>query len=233
MSKFIETVKGINWNARKDEFFAKEDNSILEIEKYLQVLAHWAKSLETIYQDNFALPFLREAQVSAQDFISVYSLSLYKNSASSMRTIFESILYFSYFKDHSVELKSVTRDKFHLSRSQIINYHIQHTASFGSIYNKINLNEVLDNMYSEVSNIVHSSQPGIWHQRAILGEKAYNSLIAKETVRLFTQTIKVVNLLLLCTLTYDEWLTVPLESRKIFIHNITDEQLKLINKHVI
>ncbi|HHQ4570134.1 TPA: hypothetical protein ACSP3H_004435 [Aeromonas veronii] len=233
MSNFIDTVKGIDWNARKDEFFAKEDNHILEIEKNLQILAHWAKSLETIYPDNFALPFLREAQVSAQDFISVYSLSLYKNSASSMRTIFESILYFSYFKDHSVELKSVTRDKFHLSRSQIINYHIKHTDSFGSIYDKINLNETLDSMYSEVSNIVHSSQPGVWHQRAILGGKVYNSLIAKETVRLFTQTIKVINLLLLCTLTYDEWLTVPLESRKIFIKNITKEQLKLINKHVV
>ena len=120
MSKFVDTLKNIDWNSSRDDFFTKEDNQLTSLEEYLQVLAHWAKSLETIYQNNPALPFLREAQVSAQDFISVYSLSLYKNSAASMRTVFESILYFSYFKDHAVELQSVTRDKFHLSRSQII-----------------------------------------------------------------------------------------------------------------
>ena len=233
MSKLVETLKNIDWNSSRDDFFQKEDNQLSELEHYLQILGHWAKSLETIYQHNPALPFLREAQVSAQDFISVYSLSLYKNSAASMRTIFESVLYFSYFKDHSVELQSVSRDKFHLSRSQIINYHEKHTENFSSIYKKTSLDSILDNMYSDVSNIVHSSQPGIWHQRAILGKKKYNSLIASETAKLFIQTIKVINLLLLCTLSYDEWLSVPNKSRKFFLSLLTDKQVTLINKQTI
>lgn len=210
-----------------------EDNQLPLIEEHLQILAHWAKSLETIYQNNPALPFVREAQVSAQDFISVYTLNLYKNSAASMRTVFESILYFSYFKDHSVELKSVTRDKFHLSRSQIVNYHDKHTEYFSSIYKTTSLDTILDNMYSDVSNIVHSSQPGIWHQRAVLGEKKYSSAIAKETAKLFVQTIKVINLLLLCTLTYDEWLTIPTKSRKLFLSKVSDSQINLINKQAV
>jgi len=233
LTKFVETLKNIDWNSRKDEFFDMDDEQLLLIEEHLQILAHWSKSLETIYQDNHALPFVREAQVSAQDFISVYTLSLYKNSAASMRTVFESILYFSYFKDHSVELKSVTRDKFHLSRSQIIKYHEKHTENFSSIYKKTSLDSILDNMYSDVSNIVHSSQPGIWHQHAVLGEKRYNSAIAKETAQLFVQTIRVINLLLLCTLTYDEWLTIPTASRKLFLSTVSELQIKLINKQAV
>ena len=233
MSKFVDTLKNIDWNSSRDDFFTKEDNQLTSLEEYLQVLAHWAKSLETIYQNNPALPFLREAQVSAQDFISVYSLSLYKNSAASMRTVFESILYFSYFKDHAVELQSVTRDKFHLSRSQIISYHEKHTENFASIYKKTSLDSILDNMYSEVSNIVHSSQPGIWHQRALLGKKSYDSHIANETAKLFIQTIKVINLLLLCTLNYDEWITVPNKSRKVFLALLTESQIELINKQTV
>ena len=229
----METLKNIDWNSSRDDFLAQKDNQLSNLEEYLQILAQWAKSLETIYQYNPALPFLREAQVSAQDFISVYSLSLYKNSAASMRTIFESVLYFSYFKDHSVELQSVSRDKFHLSRSQIISYHEKHTENFASIYKKTSLDSILDNMYSDVSNIVHSSQPGIWHQRAILGEKSYNSHIASETAKLFIKTIKVINLLLLCTLSYDEWLTVPNKSRKNFLNLLTSKQVELINKQAV
>lgn len=233
MNKFFETLQNIDWNSSRDVFFQKKDNQLSFLEENLNVLAHWAKSLETIYQNNPALPFIREAQVSAQDFISVYSLSLYKNAAASMRTVFESILYFSYFKDHSVELQSVARDKFHLSRSQIISYHEKHTENFASIYKRTSLDCILDNMYSDVSNIVHSSQPGIWHQRAVLGQKTYDSRIANETAKLFIQTIKVINLLLLCTLRYDEWLTVPNKSRKIFLALLTDNQIELINKQTI
>ncbi|OUD44787.1 hypothetical protein BS624_14730 [Vibrio parahaemolyticus] len=150
-----------------------------------------------------------------------------------MRTVFESILYFSYFKDHSIELKSVLRDKFHLSRSKILTYHEKHTANFSSIYTKTGLDNILDNMYSDVSNIVHSSQPGIWHQRAVLGEKSFDPVIAEETANLFIQTIKVINLLLLCTLSYEEWLTVPTNSRRIFLSLITENQMKLLNKQIV
>lgn len=233
MSKLVDLLKNIDWNSRKDEFFSQEKNHLVSIESQLQILAHWSKSLETIYNGNPALPFVREAQVSAQDFISVYSLHLYKNSAASMRTVFESILYFSYFKDHSIELKSVLRDKFHLSRSKILTYHEKHTANFSSIYTKTGLDNILDNMYSDVSNIVHSSQPGIWHQRAVLGEKSFDPVIAEETANLFIQTIKVINLLLLCTLSYEEWLTVPTNSRRIFLSLITENQMKLLNKQIV
>ena len=233
MSKFLKTLRNIDWNERKEEFFKKEGNQLLTLEENLKTLAHWAQSLETIYQDNPALPFVREAQISAQDFISMYSLGMYKNSASSMRTVFESILYFSYFKDHSIELKSVSRDKFHLSRSQIISYHERHTENFASIYKTTNLGNILGTMYSDVSNIVHSSQPGIWHQEVTLGKKTYNNKIATETANLFTQTIEVINLLLLCTLTYEEWLTVPIKSRKVFLKGLSPEQIRKISKQIV
>jgi hypothetical protein len=233
LAGLIETLQGVDWNSRKDEFFSMECNGLEAIESHLQILARWARSLETIYQDNPALPFIREAQVSAQDFISVYSLSLYKNSAASMRTIFESVLYFSYFKDHPIELKSVMRDGFHLSRTQIINYHIKHTENFASIYQKTDLENTLDNMYSDVSNIVHSSQPGVWHQIARLGEKKYDNVIATETTQLFMRTMEIINLLLLCTVTYEEWLAVEIKSRRIFLKGLTPNQARLINKQVI
>jgi hypothetical protein len=229
---FQSVLKNINWNHKRDAFFTDHDG-LLILENHHQILAHWSRALETIYSDSPALPFIREAQVSAQDFICVCSLGLYKNSASSIRTIFESTLYFSYFKDHLVELASVTRNKFHLSRSKIINYHIEHTPNFGNLYSSSNLEQTLDKMYSEVSNIVHSSQPGIWHQSEILGKKEYNKAIAKEAILLFKKTINVINLLLLCTLTYEEWITINPVSRKLFLKKITNPQMQLINKQVL
>ncbi|SBS63412.1 hypothetical protein [Vibrio atlanticus] len=233
MTDFQVCLQEIDWNSKRDRCLSDGSNQIDSLEHNFQILAHWSKSLETIYHGNDALPFLREAQVSAQDFACVYSLGLYKNSAASMRTIFESILYFSYFKDHNVELKSVTRSKFHLSRSKILQYHDDHTPNFASISVKTKLKDFLDNMYSDVSNIVHSSQPGVWHQIATLGEKEYTSSIAKEVISLFNETIRVINLLLLCTLTYDEWLTVPHKCRKFFLQGLTEHQLSLIDKQVI
>ncbi|EOV0854466.1 hypothetical protein ACOKV8_004582 [Vibrio parahaemolyticus] len=232
MSNFKTTIENIDWNNLRDAFTSQE-SLFGKAEEKFQLLAHWSKAIETIYSDNIALPFIREAQISSQDFFCSCSLALYKCSASSIRTIFESVLYFSYFKDHVKELDSVVKRNLYMSRASLIDYHINHTDSFESLYTETNLKSELESIYKEVSSIVHGQKPGTWHSTHKLENRQFEERIAVEAVNLYCRTIDVINLLLLCTISYSEWITISPISRKFIIATLKEDQIKLIDKHVI
>lgn len=231
MSGLEDTLNTIDWNQLRDKFTSTPE-LFSPAESKFQLLAHWARALETIYIDNKALPFLREAQISSQDFFCSCSLGLYKCSASSIRTVFESILYFSYFKDHPKELDSVVRRNLYMSRAALIEYHRSHTNSFHALYENTKLKSDLELIYKEASSIVHGQKPGTWHSTYILSQRSFDPHICEESIKLFCRTIDVINLLLLCTLDYSEWTTINPSSRKLMLSALTETQLSMIDKDV-
>lgn len=231
MATLKDTINSVDWNELRNQFTSSSE-LFLPAEKKFKLLAHWARGLETIYTDNRALPFLREAQISSQDFFCSCSLGLYKCSASSIRTVFESVLYFSYFKDHLKELDSVITRNLYMSRSVLIEYHRNHTNSFDALYTDTKLKSDLEQIYKEASSIIHGQKPGTWHPTHILSERKFDPDICKEAVSLYCRTVDVINALLLCTLDYTEWTTINPNSRKIILSELNEEQLSIINKDI-
>lgn len=231
MTILKDTINNIDWNKLRDKFTSKSE-IFTPAENKFQLLAHWSRALETIYSDSMALPFIKEAQISSQDFFCSCSLGLYKCSASSIRTIFESVLYFSYFKDHPKELDSVVRRNLYMSRATLIDYHRSHTNSFDALYENTKLKRDLEQIYKEVSSIVHGQKPGTWHPTHILSQRDFDEKICHEAVNLYCRTVDVINLLLLCTLDYNEWITINPGSRKLILSVVHEDQLSIIDKDI-
>lgn len=231
MSSLANKLAQINWNDNTAEA-AKEEDLFCEAQKQLKLLALWCKQLENIYRNNPALPFIREAQVSTQDLCCLISLGIYKCSASSLRTLLESMLYFSYFKDHPVELKSlVTVKPYYLSKKDILDYHLVHTEHFNRKYKAISLNDKLEAVYSEISAIVHGQMPGAWHSSGSLTDKKFNKQLATLVVEQLTKTMQVINPFLLILINDDEWRNIDHNVQKVFLSGMSQPTKQAIGKH--
>jgi hypothetical protein len=116
-----------------------------------------------------------------------------------MRAAVENALYFSYFCDHEVELKTLVRDKgFYLSKKKIIDYHLLHTPDFKEKQESLGLSSELESWYSEISAIIHGQIPGVWSSKSLAGIH-HDSGSLRLAVKEFTRAILIINYLFLIT----------------------------------
>ncbi|MEZ9481916.1 hypothetical protein AB4163_19225 [Vibrio splendidus] len=231
MSNLIDAVCSVNWNENCTS--AVDDVDIYSVgEKSLAKLANWCRQIENIYNNNQSLPFIREAQVSAQDFFCLVSLGLYKSSASSLRTILESFLYFSYFKDHPIELNSLINvDNYYISKADVLAYHKLHTPNFTKYSRDVGLTSRLEKSYAKISAIVHGQMPGVWHSSASLANKKYEKELVKEAINEFVEVIVIVNLMMLILISDEDWNNIDHKVKAILINGVESKFVNLLNRN--
>lgn len=162
VSSLEGALKSVDWNGNCVSFLADSDRSN-RVMKCVERVALWSNEIQATDVDNPALPFVREMQASAISVTASIALGLYKSGAGGMRAILESALYYSYFRNHSVELATLVRDdKYYVSRKFIIEYHKEHTPNFIKKQEAFGFISKLESWYSRISAIVHGQIPGVW-----------------------------------------------------------------------
>ena len=213
-------IKSVNWNGIAESTVA-QDEVVAQLEKNLEVLQYWIQELINNNEGNRALPFLYEAHSSMNDFCSSISLGLYKLSASSIRTILEAFLNFSYYKDHPVELTTlINNNSFYLGKSEIIDYHSLHSPGFSQRSSELNTLDFLNTLYKEVSQIIHGQIPGKWNNCSTLNDTKFDDDMLKITTETFARLVKIINLFHISYLSDNEWGNMNIRSRSLFLKGI-------------
>lgn len=220
MSKLKETIDKIDWIGNTNDFF-QEEEVVKNIEKCNMKLAIWSKQFENSDKGNPSLTFVREMQTSGHQVAALSSIALYKPAASSMRIVFETALYYTYFRNHPVELASLLRnDKFYISKSDLLDYHKIHTPAFLITEQCFNLLQLINSWYSEISAIIHGQIPGSWNQSTPLSDLSHDLATLKQVSIKFSELINIVNFLFLCTVGKDLWNNFSSQAKKELLFGI-------------
>jgi hypothetical protein len=185
------------------------------------VVALWNDAL--IFQDfdNPALPYLQEMKSSGFYVPACLSLGLHKPAATLMRAVVENALYFSYFRDHPVELRTAaSAGKYYVDRTAVLEYHDTHTFRFKERQAAVGFKGLLNSWYSDMSSIVHGQVPGVWSSRS-LKETAFDPSICEIAVEKFKTCVSIVNLLFLVTTPHEIWEGIRPDTRALFLKGLS------------
>jgi hypothetical protein len=162
--------------------------------------------LEITDKGNPALAFIREMQVTGHHVAALTALALYKPAAGGMRTVFETALYYTYFRTHKVELATLVRDsEFFISKKEIIDYHKQHSRNFSTLQQSFGLVQQIDRWYSKVSAIIHGQVPGGWTHHLSLEKTSHVPAVLPQVVETFVTGEELIHRLFLCTVAQELW----------------------------
>jgi hypothetical protein len=228
VDKLEAALKAVDWAGNVRAFLSER----LANEKLAACnlrLAIWSKQLEQVDKNNPALTFIREMQSAGQMTVALTSLSLYKPAASSIRTVIETALYYSYFRTHHTELATLIRNKeYYIDKSEIINYHKIHTVEFKSYREHLGLLSRLNEIYSVLSAIVHGQLPGVWTTSSALNNTSPNPNNLIEVVQRFVEGEEVVHRLFLCTAAPLFWDDFSTTSKKALLAGLPGETKSLL-----
>ncbi|UKE50524.1 hypothetical protein KCU57_17950 [Xanthomonas translucens] len=125
-----EALLAIDWNSNRDVFLGSEQ-SINRLHLGSLRVARWAIELEQIDKGNPALPFVREMQHGGHNVAKCVALGLYKPAASAMRSMLECALYYTYFRSHPAELRTLIRDeKYYISKKDVLAFYQRHVKDY-------------------------------------------------------------------------------------------------------
>ena len=230
--KISDALANIEWKKSADKFTA-DTESLNQIERGCRLVTIWNHELSFQYHRNPALPFLQEMKASLFFVPACFAVGLYKPGASSMRSAVENALYFSYFCDHEVELRTLVSDKsFYLSKSKIIDYHILHTPFFKSKQDVFGLSSELDSWYREISAIIHGQIPGVWSSKS-LKDTSHDDKSLKLALREFSRAIQIINYTFLLTTSSEVWDGMSSSARQFLLHGMSAARKTILNRPVI
>ncbi len=205
VDKLKVALQAVDWNANVISFL-NDDAVTAAVAKASLRTAIWSKQFETVDKGNPALCFVREMQIASQNVIILMGLSLYKPAASSMRSMFETALYFTYFRTHLTELETLVRDpSYFVDKKELVEFHKKHTPDFSLTQTKLGLVTRLDDWYSKVSSVVHGQFPGAWAAHKSIKEIAPNAQIKDEAVATYLAGEDIVHRLFLCSVGRSLW----------------------------
>lgn len=203
--KLIVAVRAIDWSANL-EAFARASDLKDQVAICNLRLAVWSKQLENADKGNQALTFVREMQVQGHYAAALLAIGLYKPAAAAMRGMFDSALYYTFFRSHPVELDTLVRSHdFFLDKRTILDFHRRHTPDFQTKQDSLGLVSRVEAWYAEVSAIVHGQMPGKWTTHEQLAELAFSKLLATEAVSMLARGEAVVHRLFLSTVSSSTW----------------------------
>jgi hypothetical protein len=212
--KLGEALNAVDWNNNVAVFLSDAVVTKATAARNLRI-AIWAKQLEMSDEGNPALCFVREMQIAGQHVVALTALALYKPAASSMRTMVEAALYYTYFRTHPSELATLVRDaEYFVDKRELLEYHKNHTPDFSKLQQKLGLVSRLESWYSRVSAVVHGQIPGAWIEHKTIGEispiKATQNLVFSE----FREGEEILHRLFLCTVGKLLWDTFSTAAKK-------------------
>jgi hypothetical protein len=204
-TKLAQALAGIDW-AKNIQAFTSDAVCIEGIAKANLRLAVWAKQFESVEKSNPALCFIREMQLAGHHVAVLSGLALYKCAAGSMRTMVETALYFTYFRTHPSELATLVRDPdYYVTKSDLVEYHKEHTRDFVDLQKHFALLTRLQAWYGIVSAVIHGQVPGKWTQATSLSEIHYIGPTLRLVTDTFAEGSELVHNLFLCTVGRELW----------------------------
>jgi hypothetical protein len=210
----------IDWQANISAAYA-DNNELKLVEAAMHRIAVWSQQIVIADENNPALCFIREMQISAHQGAALIGLGIYKASAISARTMLENGLYYSYFRSHPDELATLTRSKkYYISKSEIIEYHKLHSPKFLKHQEPFGLIGNLEVWYSDISAVVHGQIPGAWNSHSNLDEIAYHQDTHKLAVSALLGGEEILHNFLLCTVGVLHWSTFSPSAKSLFIRGI-------------
>jgi hypothetical protein len=204
-AKLEAALSGVDWNSNVAVFLKDTANSEI-IARANMRLAIWSRQLENTDVGNPALSFIREMQVAGHHVPALTSLALYKPAAASMRIVFETALYYTYFRKHPSELATLVRDKsYFVTKSEIIDYHKLHTPDFKVLEQCFGLVGRIEEWYGFVSSLIHGQIPGHWNTHIDFTKLKHVNSIIPAVTKAFQDGEEIVHYLFLCTVGRELW----------------------------
>ncbi|MBX3518776.1 MAG: hypothetical protein KF835_02045 [Xanthobacteraceae bacterium] len=203
--KFSSAIGAVDWNGNVAAFL-KNATSSKKLQDTNERIAIWARQFEIVDKGNPALSFVREMQLCGLHVAALIALGLYKSAAASMRAIFETALYYTYFRTHPTELASLVRlDDFYLDKKELLEYHKTHTPNFVEFQSKLGVLSQSKKWYAEMSGIIHGQTPGKWSKHTSLSDIKTIDEIASAVVDAFAHGVEITHHLFLCTVAQEMW----------------------------
>lgn len=223
-SSLLDALSAVDWAKNLHSFGAVPD-AVARIEQCNRRIALWAKQLESCDGKNPAIPFVRELQVQGHYAAALLGLALYKPSAAAMRSLVESALYYSFFRQHPAELATLVRDPdYFLQKSNVIEFHTLHTADFKKREQKLRLLGRLNPWYRGVSAVVHGQIPGSWISHTSLSNVAHDDAVLFQAIQMLEEGEYLVHALFLCTVAQDLWSDFAVPVKKELLKGLTGDQ---------
>ncbi len=219
-SQLKTALTAVDWNSHVVEFL-NDESLTNKIHQCNLRLAVWSKQFENADKGNPALSFIREMQIAAQYTTVLISLALYKPAAAAIRTVFETALYYTYFRTHPTELATLIRDEdFYVPKKFIIEYHQTHSPKFDTFQNCFGLLGQINNWYPTVSAVIHGQIPGAWVAHRSISEIRYVPANARTVTQNFEDAEKLVYELFLCTVGVALWDSFSTAAKRSLLHGL-------------
>lgn len=219
--KLEKALSSVDWTANVGVFLGLHDIPDIVAQSTV-CLAIWSKQIEIADNGNPALAYVRAMQVCAQQTAALLALALYRPGASCMRAIIENALYYSYFRTHPAELRTIARTPtFYLQRKDFIDYHKLHTPDFAKMQGVFDLTNRLNNWYALVSSIVHGQLPNRWVKHTALAGTAHDEGTLQSAVETFVEGIDLVHAFFLCTIAQDLWSDFHIAAKRALLKGLT------------
>ena len=204
-SHLVDALIGIDWN-RNVKTFSANTSVVQRLVACNYRIALWSKQFENLEANNPAIGFVREMQVAGHLVPVSVALATYKSAAAAMRTVLETALYFSFFRNHPVELTTLARgEKWYTTKQEILDFHSQHSPDFPALQHDMALLSALNPWYSKISAIVHGQMLGIWHQQSSVASIGPDVELQEAAVKSFEECTEIVHNLFLCTVGRELW----------------------------
>lgn len=195
----------VNWNSLVSEFITHQAEAEAVANCNMR-LAIWSKQLESVDKGNPSLSFIREMQAAGHHVAALIALALYNPAAAAIRTVFETALYYTFFRTHTSELATLVRNEdFFVDKQYIIDYHKLHTVNFVDYQNYFGLIGRLKRWYSQISVIIHGQIPGIWITHQSLADLHHEEANLHAIIKTFKEGEEIVHHLFLCTVGVELW----------------------------
>jgi hypothetical protein len=217
-------LSSVDWRVHVEQLCQDEDTLNALGDASLQ-LATWCRAIESAEAGNAALPFIRAAQLEVQYVVALLALALYQPAAASMRSMAEGVLYYSYFRSHAIELRSLSsRKRYYIDKNQVLEWHRQHTPQFSVRANVLNLTGPFDEWYARVSAVAHGQIPGTWGSHLSLSAVKPDATILAGAVNEYCTGTMLVHRFLLATVELDVWASFQPAERSALLRGLSKPQ---------
>lgn len=233
MKTLSQTLENLDWNANVISLL-QDIELVNHLDEECRTLALWVTGFIKYNKDSNANAFAFQMLSASQHAIALISLGLYTPAAGSLRGMFESALYFLYFRNHPLELQTLIRDTdYYIQKSEILEFFSKHTPEFISKQQNLGLISKINQWYKDVSSVIHAQIPGSWGGPKDLNTATQNLTIAKNIAKSHTQAVTIINQLFLITVGTEIWGSISVDSRKVFLKGIQPSNKRTLKLDVL
>ena len=220
-AKLVRALSSVDWKDNVDAV-CKAGDVIAVLHSSISKVAVLAQQIQVLDEGNPALPFVKEMQLAGHDVVRCTALSLYKPAAAALRSMLECALYYSYFRTHPVELKTLVRDKkYYLGKSEIISYCQLHVEGWSRRQADIGLVGRLEEWYSKVSAIVHGQLPGHWRDIVSIEGTRHHPDLLRELCVFVEQCADIIRDFFLCVFLCESWAFVEADAKRELLKGVS------------